>query len=498
MDDFSDRPVRLLSYDDDQPNERPGSLIPRPRLAPMVPKRAPLLIVNAQRAIAVIVPVIALFAFIFVGIAGYGLVASNNLASTPAVFIVDPYTKEESALAYGPQIALTKNNFFVDTRDAFIDEGLTFVEIDLGMNQLRYFKRGVLLQSAEILGEGQEGSWWSVPAGLYQVEGTEKRLYSNLAQLYFPYAIRFGGNYLIHGWPEYPDGYLAKSDNEAGGIRLSNESAALLYQAVYEDMSILVHRPAEATDDFVYQPVAEEVHAPHYLIADVENGTILAASDLNDSASIASLTKLMTAVVAAENIDLDTRVKAVSPTFVQSLIPRLADRTSVSMYSLLQLLLVESSNEAAEIIANQMGRDSFISAMNDKARQLGMFETKFTDPSGLDSTNVSSVGDLYKLVRYIAKNRSFIFEITDVAHVASDSRGGDFDGLVNFNKIENIDNFIGGKVGETEAAGQTSISLHKVTIQGEERVVMIVLLGSDSRTHDVQTLMNYVTARFSR
>ena len=498
MDDYSSRPVRLLSYQDDRPNEQPGALIPRPRLTPMIPKRAPLMIVTVRRVVAVVVPMVAVAAFALIGIAGYGLVASNNLASTPNIFIVDPYTKEESTLTYGPQIALTKNSFFIETRDTFVEEGMTFLEVDINSAQVRYFKRGVLLQSAEILSEGESGSWWAVPAGLYNIEGLEERQFSNLAQLYFPNTIRFGGNYFIHGWPEYPDGTLAKEEETAGGIRLDNESAALLYRAVHEEMPILVHRPPAEVDTFVYEPTVENVTAPHYLIADVENGTILASNDLHVVAPIASVTKLMTAVVAAENIDLDTRVKAISPTFVQSLIPRLSGRTSASMYSLLQLLLVESSNEAAEVIANQMGREEFIKAMNDKARHLGMMETTFTDPSGLDSTNVSSVGDLYTLVRYIEQNRSFIFEITDTNHVVKDDRGGEFDGLVNFNQIENIDNFIGGKVGETEAAGQTSVSLHEVSIQGEERIVMIVLLGSESRTDDVNTLMNHVMTRFVR
>ena len=62
------------------------------------------------------------------------------------------------------------------------------------------------------------------------------------------------------------------------------------------------------------------------------------------------------------------------------------------MYSLLQLLLLESSNEAAEVIAGEVGREEFIKAMNAKAVQLGMLNTTFTDPSGLDDGNVSTLG----------------------------------------------------------------------------------------------------------
>jgi D-alanyl-D-alanine carboxypeptidase len=205
----------------------------------------------------------------------------------------------------------------------------------------------------------------------------------------------------------------------------------------------------------------------------------------------------MTAVVASEEIDLDTRVRASAPTFVESLIPRLADRRSVSMYSLLQLLLVESSNEAAEVIAAQLGRDKFISLMNDKAHQLGMNSSTFTDPSGLDSGNVSTVGDLYTLVRYINQQRAFIFDITDNSRVSTDYVGGEFGELVNFNQIEDIDSFVGGKVGETIAAGQTSVSLHELQIQGEKRLVVVIVLGSKERSKDVEALLNHVNKTFS-
>ena len=110
---------------------------------------------------------------------------------------------------------------------------------------------------------------------------------------------------------------------------------------------------------------------------------------------------------------------------------------------------------------------------------------------------MSSVSDLYTLVRYINEQRSFIFDITDTTRVSTDYVGGDFGELVNFNRIEDIDSFVGGKVGETNAAGQTSVSLHELQIQGEERVVVVILLGSNERSKDVQALLDHVNKTFS-
>lgn len=504
MQDEPARSFRLVSYDDDQPQESPGALIPRPKqelstgLATdtnfhpfgVTPTK------NVTSFVGFGFAAVALFLLAIVGTAGYGAVAQSNLASAPTVTIVDPYTQERSALSYGPQPALEQNSFFIETRDAFIDEGTTFIELDIASNQLRYFKRGVLLISAEIQSLGKPGSWWSVPAGLYEVEALEEKLYSNMAQAYLPSAVRFGGNYLIHGAPEYPNGSEASIESQLGGVRLTNQTAAHLYSVVRDGLPVLVHTPPAQSDTFIYEPQVPGVEAPQYLVADVVNGTVLATKNLNEPASIASIVKLMTAVVATEEIDLDTRVRATAPTFVESLVPRLSERSSVSMYSLLQLLLVESSNEAAEVIAAQLGRDEFIALMNQRAREIGMQKSTFTDPSGLDAGNISTVGDLYTLVRYINEQRSFIFDITDTTRVSTDYVGGEFGELINFNRIEDIDSFVGGKVGETLAAGQTSVSLHRLDVQGEERLVVVIVLGSSERTNDVQALLRHVEQVF--
>jgi len=490
------RSVRLLSFAEDQPLEERGSLIPR-SVQQAARKRSKFSVVSSA-LITAAVPVVAVLVFALVAVSGYGLVTAKNQVASPTVTIVDPHTFNKVALAYGPQVALSQTSFFTETRDAFIDESLTFVEVDLDAMMVRYFEDGVLVLGEEILSLGEEGSWWDAPSGLYKVEGKDEYAFSTVAQAYFPWSVTFEGNYMIHGRPEYPDKTPVPESYVGGGIKIDNTDAEELYQKLKSGMPVLVHQaPAEA-DKFVYEPAVPAVAAPHYLVADLENGTILAASDLDEALPIASVTKLMTAVVTAEKMNLDSRVQVASPTFVASLIPRLAERSSVSMYSLLQLLLVESSNEAAEVIAGEYGRESFVDEMNKKAIQLGMLSTTFADPSGLSADNVSSLGDLYRLTRYIHSNRNFIFEITAEGKVPSIHEADEFDGLVNFNEIENIDNFIGGKVGETIAAGQTSVSLHKVKIQGSNRTVAIILLGSTDRGEDVRTLMRYVEEHFSR
>jgi D-alanyl-D-alanine carboxypeptidase len=495
--------VKLFSYTDDQPRNGRGMLIPRPKAGPHPKHTFTPVSARASRstrgvsAAHAAITVVAAVLLLGVGATGYGLVSQMNLAAAPVVTIVNPYDQTKTELTYGPQPALTKESLFIDTRDSFIEEELTFIEVDLSKRQLRFFEEGVLVQSAEIFAAGEKGSWWETPSGLYKVEEKNDETFTNIGQVYLPFELTFGGNYVIHGWPVYPDRVPVVTDFVGGGIRLDDKQASKLFKAVAVGTPILIHAATEEKKEvFIYEPQVPELATPHYFIADIDNNTILAATDLHAVAPIASLTKLMTAVVAAEELDLDSRVMAVSPTFVNSLIPRLSGRGSVSMYSLLQLLLVESSNEAAETIAGEMGRDVFIEAMNAKARQLGMLDSQFADPSGLSAENRSSLNDLYILTKYIHENRSFILEITADEKIPSAYVGGEFDGLINFNEVEDMDSFIGGKVGETMAAGQTSISLHQLDFQGKKRTLAVILLGSEHRTDDIKTLITYVEQRF--
>lgn len=500
-----------VSYADDEPTISLGMLIPRkpsPEDAPdamgFTPQSIGVVTPYAKVRIVTIVFAVALFALVAVASSPYLKTGSAQFvaslvgagAATAPVIVQNPYTNVETPLNYGVQMTFTEPSFFLETRESYIASEKTFIEADLTSMALRYFENGVLREQMPIIAKGKKGSWWETPAGLYKVESKKTRHFSSFGQVYTPWNLVFQGNFFIHGWPEFPDGTPVPEGYSGGCVRLSDADAEKIYNLVAAGTPILVHEEPAQPDSFVYEPKIPELDTPHYLIADVESSTVLASSELTDKASIASLTKLMTALVAAEYINLDTSVYVNQPTFVQSLVPRLGDRSKVSMYSLLQLLLVESSNEAAEVIAAQVGREQFITYMNEKAKALGLSETTFADPSGLSAENVSSVGDLLGLTRYIYNNRRFIIELTANQNLPSAYVSGEFGTLSNFNKVEELQNFIGGKVGETAAAGQTSITLHRLTVKGTERVLAIILLGSDSRNADVRELLGYAEARF--
>lgn len=127
---------------------------------------------------------------------------------------------------------------------------------------------------------------------------------------------------------------------------------------------------------------AEKITAESWLVAN-ESGNIIQGSNINQVRSIASITKLMTAIVVLDaKQDLDQFIKP------------------YTRKELIQLSVVRSDNRASEILCQHYpgGRESCIKAMNAKARELGMTDTKFVDPTGLGVMNVSTAVDLIKLV----------------------------------------------------------------------------------------------------
>lgn len=502
------RQFYIVDYEDDVPREGQGRLIPAGRF-----HYNPRAIVSAipvtnqktgDRYWVLLVTYLSLFVMLALGTFQViqnpsqltALLPTVGVGTAPAVVIAHPYTNQKQELSYGVQVTFTEPYFFGEVRDGFIEAGQSFLEVQLDEMRIRYFEEGVLKQQFPIVRKGERGSWGEVPAGLYKVEIVDKQYFSVLGQVYLPSYIGFQGNLAIHGTPEQTPGEPVLADYQGGSIQLTDTDSSLLKDQVKAGLPILVFTKRATPDTFVYEPKIPDIPARQYLVADIGNSTVLASSELDEVASIASLTKLMTALVASEQLNLDRRVRTGDPSFVQSLVPRLGDRDTVSLYSLLQLLLIESSNEASEVIASQVGRERFIALMNERASALGMTNTIFADPSGLSADNQSTLRDLLRLTQHIYQTRSFILELSANQDLPTAYVKDEFGELLNFNLIKDDTTFIGGKIGETRAAGQTSVTLHRLTVRGEERTIVVIILGSESRGADVRQLLNYVIERF--
>ncbi len=143
------------------------------------------------------------------------------------------------------------------------------------------------------------------------------------------------------------------------------------------------------------------------LVQDADSGETILAKNSDAVLPIASITKLMTAMVILDRgLDLQDEV-AVSHEDVDRLKgtrSRLRPGSRLTRDDLLLIALMASENRAAAALARTYpgGTDEFVAAMNRKARELGMEDTHYVDPTGLDSGNVSSARDLAKLVKAAA------------------------------------------------------------------------------------------------
>ncbi len=154
--------------------------------------------------------------------------------------------------------------------------------------------------------------------------------------------------------------------------------------------------PARSDEVFLRSAVA--------LVQDAASGETLIAKNQGSVLPIASITKLMTAMVILDSgISLEQRVAISDEDYdlVKGTRSRLRPGSVLTRDELLLLALMSSENRAAFSLARTYpgGTVPFVAAMNEKARALGMADTHFIDPTGLSSSNVSTAQDLARMVR---------------------------------------------------------------------------------------------------
>lgn len=259
----------------------------------------------------------------------------------------------------------------------------------------------------------------------------------------------------------------------------------------------MVYEAGSIADNFSYQVKLPEISAKQYLAADLKSDFIFMESGKSAKASIASITKLVTAMVAAENINLDSKIKINVDDIVPTSKPRLIAGESLSAYQLLFPLLMESSNEAAEAFSGYLGNGLFVAYMNIKAKALGMNDTVFIDASGSGWGDVSTPEDLFSLLKNIYQNRSFILKIS--AGKVTDSAYGVpvFDNLEEFNGFSDDPDFVGGKVGENQGM-QTMAAVFNIDFNGEKRPIGIIVLGSADSIKDAKAIKDYIKAIYGK
>ena len=209
---------------------------------------------------------------------------------------------------------------------------------------------------------------------------------------------------------------------------------------------------------------------------------------------IASLTKLMTALIA-ENEYKPEQIFVISQAAVSQEEDKgnLKTGENLSLNELLHIMLIESSNDAAWAIGE--GKENFSGAMNLEAQKLGLENTYFINPTGLDGyENYSTAADLVKLVEYIAKQHPRIFEITAKQSYEVINPDGSLHHFIgeNTNKLlVEVPGIIGGKTGYTDEAGGCIIVLLENEKGGYFINVILGTVSADERFPEMKKLIDF-------
>lgn len=231
-----------------------------------------------------------------------------------------------------------------------------------------------------------------------------------------------------------------------------------------------------------------------------ENGKekILFEKNSDTPLPIASLTKLMSALVAMEEYPTNQKI-AMSPTILaeegDTGFLRVEDVFTVK--DLLYLLLIESSNDAAAALADPIGREVFVERMNEQARSLGLQNTVFFNPTGLDSdepANYSTTRELSALTSHILENYPQIFDILGLREFDLFTLQEEFHHtMVNTNELLHDASWqvpiLGGKTGWTPLA--QGCLLLVVESPKKNGLLISVILGSEDRFGEMRKMVDW-------
>ena len=248
------------------------------------------------------------------------------------------------------------------------------------------------------------------------------------------------------------------------------------------------------------------VSAESYFIMDNRTNKVLYSKEENKKMYPASTTKILTAILVLENSNLDDVVTASYdaimsvPEGYSSAKIQIGEQLTVEQ--LLELLLVPSANDAANVLAEHIGGtiDSFVTMMNTKINELGLTNTHFTNVYGLHHENhYTTAHDLAFMMKYCLKNDTFrkIAGKASCAIPATNMYGTRSYNSTNELLISNNKNYYKylttGKTGFTSQAKECLVS----SAYKDNLELICVVLGSNSRFNDTKTLHEHVFSNYS-
>lgn len=373
---------------------------------------------------------------------------------------------------------------------------------NLAEMELHLYEDGAEVTSYPIRSRGRPGTAWETPPGVYAVKAKEPEHFSSIGNVWMPFSMQFQGNFFIHGWPYYSGGTPVPEGYSGGCIRMSTDDMEKIYAFAGTGTPVIVlggaeagaatSTPATTGGGYALLPKAPDfpnLGAASFVVGDLDTGEVLAKRDESTVRPIASVSKLVTALTSLEilnqyrEVEVSAEAVATNASF-----GHLRTGETISVGDLLYPLLLESSNDAAEVLAEAAGRNFFVDSMNAKAKALGLEDTSFADPSGLSPDNVSTAADLFKLAQYLHKYKQFVLKASLVKEFAlGDHR------WTNLSKLLGDDRYRGGKHGYTDEAGKTLVATFALPLsEFDDRNIAVVILRSPDPAADARKAADYL------
>lgn len=249
---------------------------------------------------------------------------------------------------------------------------------------------------------------------------------------------------------------------------------------------LMAHNVAEAIPD---------VCAQSYIVIDSDSGRIIGQRNPNEKLPIASTTKILTTILAIENIEnIEKKIEVPAAcTGIEGSSIYLKPKQRVSLKDLLYGTMLRSGNDAASTLAAYAGRkskDGFIKMMNEKAVELGAFNSNFVNPHGLhDDDHYSTAYDLALISRHAMKNDLFK-SISSAEKYKAESISSIF-----FNKNKVVYQYEYGngiKIGYTKAAGRCLVASAKK----DETEIIVVVLNDNNWFQDCYNVFDWALENY--